>query len=94
MSTVAVELVGTLSSYVGRSRLTISMSGPATLLMLLTDLEDYGLQRNQLIEEYDSETRSKVLILVNGIEISVLNGLLTMLRGGDLVTLIPVSHGG
>jgi len=34
------------------------------------------------------------LILVNGREISVLNGLETKLKDGDEISLIPVVHGG
>ena len=34
------------------------------------------------------------LVLVNGKEISVLNGLKTMVSDGDEIVLLPVSHGG
>ena len=34
------------------------------------------------------------LVLVNGKEISVLNGLETMVSDGDEIVLLPVSHGG
>jgi len=34
------------------------------------------------------------LILVNGKEISVLNGLETIVSDGDEIILLPVSHGG
>ncbi|MFN3622042.1 MAG: MoaD/ThiS family protein, partial [Nitrososphaerales archaeon] len=39
-------------------------------------------------------TRANTLILINGIEISALNGDKTNVKDGDTVTLIPVSHGG
>lgn len=41
-----------------------------------------------------SDSRSNTLILVNGREISVLNGLETTLNDGDEVVFIPVVHGG
>lgn len=36
----------------------------------------------------------RTLILVNGLEIGVLLGMETMLRDGDEVVILPVSHGG
>lgn len=39
-------------------------------------------------------SRANTLIAVNGVEISALNGEETRLSHGDVVTLIPVSHGG
>ncbi|MFX0092174.1 MAG: MoaD/ThiS family protein, partial [Candidatus Hodarchaeota archaeon] len=38
--------------------------------------------------------RPNALILVNGKEISVLNGLETQVEDGDKIVLVPVSHGG
>jgi len=37
---------------------------------------------------------SNALILVNGKEISVLDGLETIVSDGDEIVLLPVSHGG
>jgi molybdopterin converting factor small subunit len=39
-------------------------------------------------------TRANTLILVNGVEVSALKGDETEVKDGDLVTLIPISHGG
>ncbi len=47
-----------------------------------------------LIDRQLEDNRPNVLILVNGREISVLNGLETDLRDGDEVVLVPVVHGG
>ncbi|MEM2883163.1 MAG: MoaD/ThiS family protein [Nitrososphaerales archaeon] len=44
--------------------------------------------------EHQQITRANTLILINGIEISALNGDKTKLKEGDNITLIPVSHGG
>jgi molybdopterin converting factor small subunit len=40
------------------------------------------------------KTRSTVLVLVNGREISVLDGVDTEISPGDQVAFLPVSHGG
>jgi molybdopterin converting factor small subunit len=44
-------------------------------------------------QEFD-DSRSNSLILVNGREISVLNGLETKLNDGDEIVFVPVVHGG
>jgi MoaD family protein len=51
------------------------------------------LRRNLIHGELD-DPRPSALILVNGREISVMNGLNTALKDGDEVILIPVAHGG
>ena len=50
--------------------------------------------RRNLIDEELGDQRPKALILVNGREISVMNGLNTALKDGDEVVLVPVAHGG
>jgi len=39
-------------------------------------------------------TRANTLILVNGVEVSALKGDETEVKDGDIITLIPISHGG
>ena len=51
------------------------------------------LRRNLIHGELD-DPRPNALILVNGREISVMNGLNTALEDGDEVVLVPVAHGG
>ena len=41
-----------------------------------------------------NDSRSNTLVLINGREISVLNGLETKLNEGDEIVFIPVVHGG
>jgi molybdopterin converting factor small subunit len=55
--------------------------------------EKQVLRRN-LIDEQLSEPKPNALMLVNGKEISVLNGLETQLGDGDEIVLVPVIHGG
>jgi molybdopterin synthase sulfur carrier subunit len=51
------------------------------------------LERN-LIDQQLEDPRPNTLILVNGKEISVLNGLETKLKNGDEIVFVPVVHGG
>ena len=52
-----------------------------------------ALRRN-LIDENLEEPKPNALVLVNGREISVLNGLATKVRDGDEIVFVPVVHGG
>jgi MoaD family protein len=51
------------------------------------------LKRNLIAGEL-KDPRPNSLILVNGREISVLDGLKTSLKDGDEVVFVPVVHGG
>ena len=51
------------------------------------------LKRN-LVDQQLDDLGSNTLVLVNGMEISVLNGLETRLKDGDEIVLVPVVHGG
>jgi molybdopterin synthase sulfur carrier subunit len=50
--------------------------------------------RRSLLDEQLEEPKPNALILVNGKEISVLNGLETKVNDGDEVVFVPVVHGG
>jgi len=39
-------------------------------------------------------TRATTLILVNGVEVTALKGDKTEVKSGDIITLVPISHGG
>jgi molybdopterin converting factor small subunit len=47
-----------------------------------------------LIDPELDDPRTNALILVNGKEVSVLQGLNTKIKDGDELVLIPVVHGG
>ena len=50
--------------------------------------------KRSLIDQQLEDPRPNALILVNGREISVLNGLETKLKNGDEIVFVPVVHGG
>jgi molybdopterin synthase sulfur carrier subunit len=50
--------------------------------------------KRSLIDQQLEDPRPNTLILVNGREISVLDGLETQVKDGDEVVLIPFVHGG
>lgn len=95
MISVKVELVGTLQRRLDKKRVSITLDEPTTILTLAQRLGI--ITPSNSISPMDREainSSPSVLILVNGKEISVLNGLNTILEDGASVTFLPVSHGG
>jgi len=95
MVSVKVEFVGTLRGVTGKRKHEVMLDEPATIGVLLQRLEEsLELKAGSLVDKESMDPRTSILILVNGKEISVLNGLNTKLGDHAAVTLIPVSHGG
>ena len=84
MVSVKVELIGTLQRKQDKKKSVVTIAEPATVMALAQSL---GIISS-------SNSGPSILILVNGKEISVLDGLNTVLEDGASVTFIPVSHGG
>ena len=87
---VNVRLFGALANLGGTRTRVVDL--PETL-SLIDFLKKLG---SGLPEEFNSAIRnqSDFLVLVNGTEISVLDGMGTEICAGDEVVLLPVSHGG
>jgi molybdopterin synthase sulfur carrier subunit len=92
---VTVHFIGSLRASAGKSRSTLELEKAVSLRELVTKVVEKNPKLKRALIDPDLEDpRTNVLILVNGKEISVLNGLDTKLRDGDELTLIPVVHGG
>lgn len=92
---VRVRLLGVFRGAVGRSQLSLELERPTVEDVVLAvaqvlKTEDRGL----LIDPKLNDPRPGALILLNGQEINVLDGLNTKIRDYDEVTFIPVAHGG
>lgn len=92
--TVTVKFVGALRHASGVNARSLDCEGCSVkdLVQKITRRSP-ELRRNLIAGEL-KDTRPNALILVNGREISVLNGLETPLKDGDEVVLVPVVHGG
>ncbi len=68
----------------------------ATLSVLLKKLiqEERKELLARLLDPSEASLQSDILVLINGIEISALEGLNTKLRDGDEVVFLPTVHGG
>ena len=93
--TITVRFIGALRAASSKSKIALKIKGVVTLRELVKKIveEEPKLER-ALIDPELKDPRPNALILVNGKEINVLNGLETMLKDEDEVIIVPVLHGG
>ncbi len=92
---VTVRLIGSLRASSSKSRITFKLGKTAKLREAIDKLiEKQPRLQRALIDPELNDPRTNVITLVNGKEISVLNGMETMLKDGDTIILVPVVHGG
>jgi molybdopterin converting factor small subunit len=92
---VTVKFIGTFRSMSGKSKLCVKINDAISLREFIKTLVEKQPQlKNALINPELEDPKPKALILVNGKEISVLNGLDTMLDDEAEVVFVPVVHGG
>lgn len=92
---VTVKLVGALRHMSGKNQLNIGHQQAMTLMDLIATISKEAPElKPNLISQQPDEPKANALILVNGREISVLNGLETKLNDGDEIVFVPVVHGG
>tara|TARA_B100000315_G_scaffold218768_1_gene220262 strand:- start:7100 stop:7897 length:798 start_codon:yes stop_codon:yes gene_type:complete len=74
----------------GENEIVVPGSG-RTVSELLSNLHTVN---NDSLKEEKGLSTTEMLITVNGVELSALNGSETLLQDGDVVVLIPTFHGG
>jgi len=96
MIRVKIKLLGVFRELSGKSRVTMEFEEAATVGKVVQKLTDTLSSRfkEALIDPELGDPRPNALILVNGKEIGVLQGLQTILDDGDELILLPVAHGG
>ena len=93
--TIIVKFIGSLRNYFGENKTTFDIETDISIKELINlIINKKPIIKEILISPQNDEFRLNSLVLVNGVEISVLNGLETKLSHGDKITLIPVIHGG
>jgi sulfur-carrier protein len=92
---VTLKFLGALRHASGQDKLILDCKEGASIIDLVhaVTLKAPSLRRNLLNEQLETP-KPNALIIVNGKEISVLNGLETKLKDGDEVVFVPVVHGG
>jgi molybdopterin synthase sulfur carrier subunit len=92
---ITVKFVGSFRSISGKSKLTLEFEGTVPLRKAIREIaEKLPKLKRVLVDPELKDPRPNTLILVNGKEINVLNGLDTALADGDEVVFVPVVHGG
>ena len=92
---IKVKFVGALRNIVGVNKKTFDYKNDISLLFLINLIikELPSLKKNIVIQQ-NEEFRLNSLILINGTEISVLNGLETKIKNDDEIVFVPFIHGG
>ncbi|MGF3522322.1 MAG: MoaD/ThiS family protein [Candidatus Bathyarchaeia archaeon] len=92
---IILKFIGALRRDAGKAQIKLEFKKDVSLLELVNSLTmELPRLRLSLLDEQLDPPKSKALILVNGKEISVLNGLATKVKDGDEVVFVPVVHGG
>ena len=93
---VEVKFLGVFRQFSGRNRVLVKLEKPSTVRKIIEKLiEAFSSEfKLTLVDPELEDARPNALILVNGKEISVLQGLETEVEDGDEIVLVPVSHGG
>jgi molybdopterin synthase sulfur carrier subunit len=92
---VTLKFIGALRHASGAQTLALTCRKAVSLMDLVNEITKEAPElRRSLLDEQLEQPKPNALILVNGREISVLNGLETKVKDGDEVVFIPVVHGG
>jgi MoaD family protein len=92
---ITVKFIGAFRNASGKSKFTITSEDIILLKEAIKEIvKELPKLKTVLIDPELESPKPNTLILVNGKEISVLNGLDTILENGDEVVFVPVVHGG
>ncbi len=91
---ITVKFIGALRHASGMDRRAIECDECSVKDLVQKISQSSPELKGSLIAGESNDSRPNSLILVNGKEISVLNGLDTSLQDGDEVVFVPVVHGG
>ena len=92
---LTIKFIGALRHLSGKALFTINFQETISIKQLIeTITQRLPALKHTFSDQELNDSRSNSLILVNGREISVLDGLETKLCDGDEIVFIPVVHGG
>jgi len=92
---VDVKPMGVFRVFLGKDSVFLKLEKPVVREAVEKIAESLPSEsKRMLIDPELNDPRPNALILVNGKEISVLEGLETKVKEGDQIILIPISHGG
>ena len=92
---LTVKFIGALRHLSGKTQFTTNFQEELSIRGLLEKIsQEIPELKRTFCDQELNDSRSNSLILVNGREISVLNGFETKLSDGDEIVFVPVVHGG
>jgi molybdopterin synthase sulfur carrier subunit len=92
---LSIKFIGALRHLSGKTQVTIEYYADATVKNIIDQLsQEFPALKHTFSDNDLNDSRSNSLVLVNGTEISVLNGYNTKLNEGDEIVFVPVVHGG
>ena len=92
---IEVRFLGAFKKAYGKGQMSVQLKGEKKLAALIHEIAGTSSElRRVLLDPELEDPRPNAVILVNGKEISVLNGLETKVANHDEIVFIPVIHGG
>ena len=91
---LTLKFIGALRQISGKTQLTVNYQEGMLLKELIIKISQEMPQLEKTLSDQLNDSRSNALVLINGREISVLDGLETKLNDGDEIVFVPVVHGG
>lgn len=93
MIRLRIRLLGSLKLYAGKEVIEINVDREIRLRDLLRDLVKREPALSRAIEE-SGKIKPGYLLFINDADYMVFDGLETVVRDSDVITIMPVSHGG
>ena len=92
---LTLKFIGALRHASGKTHLSVSYAEDMSVKKLLAEVTGNSPKLEKTFRALLSgDSSSDALVLVNGREISALDGLETKLCDGDEIVFVPVVHGG
>jgi sulfur-carrier protein len=92
---LTIKFIGALRHLSGKTQFTVNFQDGLSIKELVAKISQELPELKRTFSDQElNDSRSNSLILVNGREISVLNGYETNLNDGDEIVFVPVVHGG
>ena len=91
---VHIRLVGSLSRLTKKEQFTLNCGEKISLKKVIKKIGADQPTLKSYLKKSESGCGNNMLIFVNGQEISVLDGLTTIIKKEDELVFVPITHGG